>query len=118
MTFKNDEYLDVYQNIEFGLKQEYEKNENLTDRKVIYALENAKVAVKQEYGFAKNEKVVIEDDYKGVINWCVYIGKERINKVNNLKLKNYISSIDKIRRSVNRHANGHRGYYDFIKNYV
>ena len=64
MQFKNDEHLDVCQNIEVGLKEEYENNENLTDIKTIFALENAKIAIKQEFGFAKNEKVSIDDDTK------------------------------------------------------
>ena len=56
---------------------------------------------------------------KGIIDWCVTVGKERINKINDLSLKEYVKRIDKIKRSVERHSDfGRRGYYDFIKDYV
>ena len=73
---------------------EYEKNENLIDSKTVFALEYAKIAIKQEFGFAKNEKVVIDDDSRGIIEWCVSVGKDRINQINNLTLKDYINRID------------------------
>ena len=117
----NDPHLDVLQNIEAGLKFEYEKNENLTDNKTIFALDNAKIAVKQAFGFgfAKNEKVIIDDYSKGIIDWCITVGKERINLINNLTLKDYINRIDKVKRSVERHSEyGRRGYYEFIKDFV
>ena len=119
MQFENDEHIDVCQNIEFGLKKEYEKNADLKDIKTIFALENAKIAIKQEFGFAKNEKVSFDDDTKGIIDWCVSVGKERINKINDLSLKDYVKRIDKIKRSVERHSLfGRRGYYEFIKDFV
>lgn len=119
MGFGDDKRLDVLQNIEFGLKNEYEKNGQLTDSKTIVALDYAKIAVKQEFGFAKNEKLIVEDITKGIIDWCVTIGKERIDTVNNLALKEYVSCIDKIKRSVDRHSRfGKRAYYEFIKEYV
>ena len=40
VDFGDDKHLDVCQNIEFGLKKEYEKNPNLTDTQCIFALEN------------------------------------------------------------------------------
>ena len=119
MELENDEHLDVLQNIEVGLKGEYENNNNLTDIKTIFALENAKIAIKQEFGFAKNEKVSIDADTKGIIDWCVSVGNERINKINDLNLKEYVKMIDKIKRSVERHSEyGRRGYYEFIKDFV
>ena len=119
MEYETDEYLDVLQNIEVGLKEEYGKNDNLTDMKTIFALENAKIAIKQEFGFAKNEKVSIDDDTRGIIDWCVSVGKERINKINNLSLKDYVKLIDKIKRSVDRHSDyGRRGYYKFINDLI
>ena len=119
MDFNNDEHLDVCQNIEFGLKHQYEENSNLTDPKAMYALDHAKIAVKQLYGFAKNEQVIIDGDTKGIIEWCVSIAEERIGKINDLTLKEYLNRIDKIKRSVKRHSEyGRRGYYEFIKDYV
>ena len=118
MEYETDEYLDVLQNIEVGLKAEYEKNDNLTDIKTIFALDNAKIAIKQEFGFAKNENVSVDDDTKGIIDWCVSVGKERINKINDLNLKEYVKKIDKVKRFVERHSYfGRRGYYEFIKDF-
>ena len=34
MEYETDEYLDVLQNIEVGLKEEYKSNNNLTDIKL------------------------------------------------------------------------------------
>ena len=119
MNFGSDPHLDVLQNIEFGLKIEYEKSNELTDKIVISALENSKIAVKKEFGYAKNEKLRIEDCEKGIIDWCIKIGTERINKVNDLSLKEYTAALDKIKRSVSRHEDStQRGYYNFIRNYV
>jgi hypothetical protein len=119
MGLDNDPFLDVLQNIEVGLKIEYEKNKHLTDRITINALDNAKIAVKQEYGFAKNQKIIVDDETKGIIDWCVVVGKERINGINNLTLEDYLNRIEKVKHSVNRHsAYGRRGYYEFIKDFV
>ena len=119
MDFKDDEHLDVCQNIEAGLKRHYELNPELTDSLCIFALDSAKIAIKQQYGFAKNERVSDHSLTKGVIDWCTAIGVERIEKVNNLTLAEYIKLIEKIKRSVTLHSNdGARGYYEFIRNFV
>ncbi len=119
MDFNNDEHLDVCQNIEVGLKQQYQQQADLTDTLCVFALDAAKTAIKQRFGYAKNEKVTEHPLAQGVIAWCVSVGEERIGKVNNLTLKDYLTQIDKIKRSVNRHSkDGQRAYYEFIKNYV
>jgi len=119
MDFNDDEHIDTCQNIEVGLKAEYERLPQLTDAQCIFALEHAKIAVKKEFGFAKNERVTNKEEAQGIINWCVDIGKARIDKINNLTLIEYINRIEKIRRSVNRHSKyGSRGYYEFIRKYV
>ena len=119
MDFNDDEHLDVCQNIEVGLKQQYELNDALTDTLCVFALEAAKIAVKQHCGFAKNEKVSSHPLAQGVIEWCVSVGAERIGKVNDLTLKDYLNRIDKIKRSVRRHSSfGERAYYEFIRDYV
>lgn len=119
MGFNDDDHLDVCQNIEVGLKTQYEQNHQLTDTQCIFALENAKIAIKKEFGYAKNESVTNMKEAQGIIQWCVDIGKERIGESNNLTLKEYVKRIDKIRKSVNRHSKyGTRGYYEFIKKYV
>lgn len=115
----DDEHIDVCQNIEESLKIQYEIHKDLTDSQCIFALDNAKIAIKKEFGFAKNERVKITENTKGIIDNCIEIGKARIEKINDLTLKEYINRIDKIKRSVKRHSEfGNRGYYEFIKNYV
>ena len=119
MDFDDDEHLDVCQNIEAGLKQQYERHADLTDSICIFALENAKIAVRKHCGFSKNDKVTDHPLAKGVIDWCVAVGSERIGKINNLTMAEYLARIEKIKRSVVRHsAYGSRSYYDFIRNFV
>ena len=117
--FNDDKHIDVCQNIEIGLRAQYEQNPTLTDTQCIFALENAKVAIKKEFGFAKNERITSMDNAQEIIKWCVDIGKRRIDKVNDLTLKEYVDRLEKIRKSVIRHSKaGNRGYYEFIRNYV
>ncbi len=117
--FNNDQHLDVCQNIEVGLKEQYELNPGLTDALCVFALEAGKIAIKQRSGYAKNEKVTDHPLAQGIIAWCVHVGEERIGKVNNLTLKDYLNRIDKIKRSVKRHStDGQRAYYEFIRNYI
>jgi hypothetical protein len=119
MGLEDDKFLDVLQNIEVGMRIEYEKNEHLTDRLTINALDNAKIAVKQEFGFAKNQKIIVDDDTKGIIDWCVAIGKKRINQDDNMTLEDYLNRIEKVKKSVIRHSQyGRREYYEFIKDFV
>jgi hypothetical protein len=106
-----DEHLDVCQLIETGLKMEYEKNESLTDNKTIFGIEMAKVAIKQAFGYAKNQPISDESNIRGIIDRCVAIGKERIGKINGLTLDAYVQRLEKIKRSVNRHSKSDiRGY--------
>lgn len=117
--FNDDDHIDVCQNIEFGLKQAYKNDSSLTDPLCINGLENAKIAIKQQFGYAKNESVTSSEELQGIIDWCVSLGLERIDKVNDLTLKDYVQRIDKIKKSVKRHSEfGRRGYYNFIKEYI
>ena len=114
-----EKYLEILNNNELGLKEEYEFNEALSDNKLIFALENAIIAIKKEFGYARNEKIVVDDDTKTVIDHCVIIGKYRISKSNEINLKDYVKCLEQIKKSVKRHSqDGRRGYYDFVKNYV
>jgi hypothetical protein len=118
MDFNDDKHLDVCQNIEFGLKREYERNPHLTDSLCILALENAKVAAKQQFGYAKNEPVSSTNEIQGVIQWCVAIALERVGKVNDLTLKEFLARLEKIKRSVELHSGaGSRSYFEFIRKY-
>ncbi|MGH8830079.1 MAG: hypothetical protein ACREXV_03195 [Polaromonas sp.] len=118
MDFNNDKHLDVCQNIEAGLKHEYERNPHLTDTLCILALENAKIAAKQQFGYAKNESVSGASDIQGVIEWCVAVACERVGKVNDLTLREFVARLEKIKRSVQLHSGaGSRSYYEFIRKY-
>ena len=119
MNFNDDQQLDVCQNIEVGLKQQYELNPDLTDPLCVFALDAGKTAIKQRSGFSKNEKVTDHPLAQGIIAWCVIVDEERIGKVNDLTLKEYLNCIDKIKRSVKRHsADGQRAYYEFIRRFL
>lgn len=90
---------------------------DLTYSLCIFGLENSIIAIKQRYGYAKNEKVSTHPLIGGIIGWCVDIGIVRIG--DHLTLKEYVARIEKIKKSVILHsAYGTRGYYDFTKDYV
>lgn len=115
----NDKHLDVCLDIELGLKKQYQTNPELTDSVCIFALDAAKIAVKQQFGYAKNERVAATDATRGIIDACVTIGVDRIGKVNELTLKEYLDRIERIKRSVIRHsAYGQRGYFEFIRQHI
>jgi hypothetical protein len=119
MDFGDDKHIDVCQSIETGVKREYERNPHLTDTMTIFALESAKIAVKQHFGFAKNETVPSRPELDGIIKWCVALADERVGKVNDLTVRDFSARLDKIARSVRRHSqDGTRAYYEFVKHYV
>ncbi len=119
MDYTDDIHLDVCQNIEVGLKIEYERNPKLTDNMCIFGLDNAVIAVNHEFGFSRGQKIASHPDIEGVIKHCVDVGLLRVGKINDLTLKEYLARLEKVKKSVKRHsAYGVRGYYDFIKNYV
>jgi hypothetical protein len=119
MDLNDDKWLDVLQNIESGIKREYARNPHLTDTLCIFALQNAKIAIKQHFGFAKNENVASTPATRGIIDWCVSVGLERIDKINDLTLKEYQACLHRVKSSVTLHSKaGSRGYYDFIKRFV
>ncbi|MES2952317.1 MAG: hypothetical protein V4858_27635 [Pseudomonadota bacterium] len=119
MSFNDDKHLDVCQNIETGLKHCYEINPRLTDSLCALAIDNAKIAIKQQFGFAKNESVTRAEDAQAVIDWCVTVGLERIGKINDLTLKEYVARLEKIKGSVVRHSkDGKRSYYEFVRNFL
>jgi hypothetical protein len=119
VDLNDDKDLDICQNIEVGLKSQYEQHLELTDSLCIFALENAKIAIRKQFGYAKNEKVTTHPLTKGIIDWCVAVGIARIGKDQGLTLPEYIARIEKLRRSVKLHSEyGTRGYYDFIRDFV
>ncbi|KJV05224.1 hypothetical protein VZ94_19780 [Methylocucumis oryzae] len=114
-----DTYLLLLMDIEADLVTEYERNPNLTDTQCIFGLENAKVAVKQRFGFGKSETIKRNPEIDNIINGCVQVANKYFGKIDGITLKDFITQIDKIMRSVRRHSeHGHRAYYQFVKDYV
>jgi hypothetical protein len=119
MSFNDDKYLDVCQNIEVGLKIEYERDGSLTDERCAYALERAKAAVKQRFGYGSNESSGVSPELQGIVDWCVTVAGERVNESSGPTLKEFLARIDKVTRSVRRHAHdGNRSYYAFIREFL
>lgn len=117
--FNDDAHLDVCQNIEFGLRSEYERSPTLTDTQCMFAIDSAKVAVKQAFGYAQNQPLKVLPGTEGVVEWCVEVGQKRVGAQSDLTMKEYVACLEKIKRSVKRHsAAGSRGYYEFIRDYV
>jgi hypothetical protein len=119
MNFSDDKYLDVCQNIEAGLKVEYERNGRLTDEMCSYALERAKVAVKQRFGYGANEPSSVSPELQGIVDWCVSVAAKRVNESTGPTLKDFLTRMDKVNRSIRRHArDGNRSYYAFIRTFA
>ncbi|MES2258737.1 MAG: hypothetical protein V4724_09465 [Pseudomonadota bacterium] len=117
--FSDDKHMDVCREIEIGLKRQYEIHPDLTDGLCSLALDNAKIAIKQKFGYALNESVLSAEEAQGIIAWCVELGQERIGKGDELTLKEYVALLDKIKRSVVRHnPDGSRAYYEFVRNFL
>ncbi len=119
MDPSDDPHIDLLQDIENGLKAEYERHPNLTDTLCIFALENAKVAVKQAFGYGRNERVARNALTAGIVDGCVQIARARVDRVDALTLREFNARVDRIIRSVRRHSrDGPRAYYEFIRHYV
>jgi hypothetical protein len=119
MSSNDNQHLDVCQNIEAVIKRQYDLNPQLTDALCVFALDNVKIAIKQRFGFARNEQVTGSPPVQNLINGLTELGLARIEKINALTLKEYVACLEKIKKSVIRHSSdGSRGYYEFIKNYL
>ncbi len=117
--FNDDSHLDVCMDIELDLLREYQDTPELTDSICIFALENAAIAIKQQFGYAKNQRVSKDPRIQGIVERCTSLGLRRIGKINDLSLKDYLARLDKIRKSVIRHSSdGTRAYYDFVSEHL
>ena len=93
----------------------YRSNLQLTDSVCELALDHAKIAIKQHFGFAQNERVSQSEAIAPIVSSCVQIGVERIGKFNDLTLKEFVARIDKVKASVRRHSHdGPRAYFAFV----
>jgi hypothetical protein len=119
MEMKNEIHLAICQTIESGIRTEYDATPELTDALCVIGLDNSIVAVKQKFGFAKNEAVRRHLAIDGIVAHVVNVGLDNIGKAGDLTLKEYVAIINKVKKSVVLHsAFGSRGYYDFIRNYT
>ena len=119
MTLTEQKKLFICQNIEFGLKQEYERNSELSDTVSARALDNAKIACKHQFGFAQNESVSTSIETEGIVGLCVAIALKQVKELETLTLKEYMACIEKVRRSVLLHSqDGKRGYYKFVRRFL
>ena len=119
MNFSDDKYLDVCQNIEAGLKMAYERDLGLTDEKCVYALDRAKIAVKHRFGYGLNESIAVGPELQGIVDWCVQVAGDRVNDATGPTLKEFLTRMDKVGRSVKRHSSdGRRAYYLFVRDFL
>jgi hypothetical protein len=101
------------------LSAEYGMTSALTDNLCVIALDNAAVALKHHFGYAKNETVRSSPVFDGVVAGVVEIGLESIGQNDTLTLKAFLAAVIKVKKSIIRHsAYGSRAYYDFIQDYV
>ena len=118
MKFQDDQFLYICQEIEAELCAEYRENPALTDQRCIYALDRTKVVVKQAFGFSLNESPQITPEIESISRRIVGVAKKHINTSNGPSLKEFNTRIDKISRSIRRHAkDGSRSYFEFIQEF-
>lgn len=119
MDMNNDVHLSVCQNIESVLKIEYEALPELTDGMCIIGLDNSIIAVKQRFGFGKNETVLRHPAIDGIVAQVVDIAVGYVDQGGSLSVKDFVALVGTIKKSVARHAEfGPRAYYEFIRAYV
>ena len=115
----SDRELFYCQAIETGLSAQYHLHPELTDGLCVLGLDNAIVALKQKFGFAKNEVVLSRPSIDGIVEYVCSVGLDNIGNQEELTLKDFIAVINKIKKSVIRHsAFGPRAYFNFVKDYV
>ena len=118
MKFEDDRFLYICQEIEAELCAEYRENPALTDERCIYALDRTKVVVKQAFGFSLNESSQITPEIESISRRIVGVAKKHINTSNGPSLREFNTRIDKISRSIRRHAkDGSRSYFEFIQEF-
>ncbi len=119
MNLADDPHLRILQQIEIALAQEFQANDHLLDLKVAFALGAAIIAFKKTQGYAKNESVSGDHDIQGIISACIRIAKEHVKPTGPLLASDFIKCIEKVQRSVERHANhGPRAYFNFVRRYL
>ena len=118
MKFEVDSFLYICQEIETELCEAYRENSRLTDQRCIYALDRTKIDVKQAFGFSMNESAQLEPELASISRRIVQVAKRHVNTNGGPSLKEFNARIDKILRSVRRHAqDGSRSYFEFVQDF-
>ena len=118
MKFEDDLFLYICHEIEAELCEAYRENSSLTDQKCIYILERTKIVVKQAFGFSMNESAQLEPELASISSRIVEVAKTHINTSGGPSLREFNARIEKILRSVRRHAqDGSRSYYEFVQGF-
>ncbi len=127
----DEKYLDVLQNIEFGIVSVYQRHNDLNDYEVMNALDALIDAYRREirghtpkdYHLTEKEFLVFSE----VREMCEFrLGRKNIDeKMSGDTLvpktaEEILSCLRKIRKSVERwnSRNGRQGYLNFVKEYV
>lgn len=119
--FDPENYLDVLQNIELGLKMIYEDHADASDFHIMQGLGKSIIAMKKKKVSAKNQNADPDNEIeKEVISHVAQIEDMRVGKMNNLTDEEYMRCINEIAKSVKRHnaVGGRTGYYGFIKRFI
>jgi hypothetical protein len=115
----DEPFLDVLQNIEVILKDNYEKDAAFTDSMATRIIDMVKILIKKKHGYGLTRLCEVPSGSQDVVNALVEIGEERIGKINDLTLEHFCRCLDKVGRSIERRRQtGVRGYYEFIRKYV
>ncbi|MGH9840272.1 MAG: hypothetical protein ACREEM_15930 [Blastocatellia bacterium] len=129
-----EQYLDVLQNIEFGLVQAYRDNPNLVDTGTMYALDTL---IKVYNGELQGREVALPpfkpeeqaayDSVRGMCEWRLGRDHLKDKKGRNVDtemsprtVEEIIACLKRIRKSVEGwyKRGGRRGYYEFIRQFV
>jgi len=126
----DEKYLDVLQNIEFGIVSVYQKQNDLKDYEVMNALDalidNYRFEIRgyipKEYPLTDKEILV----FKEVREMCEFrLGRKNLDETGLAILEQktteeILSCLRKIRKSVERwnSRGGKQGYLNFVKEYV
>ena len=117
--FKSDTHMAVCQAIEQVLLSHYRLQDELSDPQSVFALDKTKIALKKQFGFAKNEVLAPHELTQNLVDDLLEMGLIIIEQDKTMPLKEFIDLLDKVKKSVQRHSNyGSRGYFLFIQQHL
>ena len=66
-----------------------------------------------------NESIAVGPELQGIVDWCVQVAGDRVNDATGPTLKEFLTRMDKVGRSVKRHSSdGRRAYYLFVRDFL